>query len=127
MASGTQLHTFPVSSGPLWDLAYTPAGDRLAVRSDGAIYVLDAPTGIEAYRITPMGGVEDFAIVPGVIAIVESGATDVWLYNLAAGAPLTTLSMPLSQPILAIALSPDGNWLAALDEGGTVAVVWIGP
>ena len=120
-AGGSSLGSLSVAGGPIWEVAYTPDGAHIAVRSESFVFVVGEATGTAIYTISEVDTIWDFAISPtGTwIATAVDDSSTVNFYNLSSGAMLGSVTGPAA-PVLAVAASPDGVWLATVDANGTV-------
>jgi DNA-binding SARP family transcriptional activator/WD40 repeat protein len=120
----------PFSAGPsgATDLeALSPTSPLVAeAGDDGSVALLDSRTGERTRRIAGHDAGPDRRGT--VLAISRNGRTlavgtadgAVRFDDVATGRPLGPRHFALVEPVLAMAMSPDGRWLAASDKGATV-------
>jgi len=128
-STGGLRATLPGHAGPPWALAASPDAMRLAVLDPrGAVALWDTQTAQWQAALTPGCRPAALSFAPEArtapLAVgCQDGAVEVW--EPAAGRLRATLT-GLTEPVSALAISPDGTRLAA--SGGGQLQVWeIGP
>ncbi|KAK3837885.1 MAG: WD40-repeat-containing domain protein [Linnemannia elongata] len=107
-------------------IAYSPSGDRIATSSeDGTARIWDPATGNELKCVRHEGSVTSVAFSPFAYQIATSIADwSIWLWNVAANAPnqqaVGHVLLGHTAPVLCIAYSPDGRFLASGSEDRTM-------
>lgn len=120
-ASGRQLHRLEGHEGEVWDLAFFPAGDRLASVSwlpagtnDQSLRIWDLASGTLIHRSSIRGnGSPSVAVSPDgntVATARPDGDVDIWDAN--SGVRIRTDSMS-SVPVRSLSFLNNGNTLAA--------------
>ena len=110
--------------GPVWAVAFSPDGTRVATGSkDGSARVFDATSGEKQSRLD-----HDNAVAVGAVAFSPDGtrvATGSWdhsarVFDAATGAELSRLDHDAE--LLAVAFSPDGTRVATGSHNGSARV-----
>jgi len=107
----------PERIGPRANLAYSADGHHLAVAGDRTllIYHPSRPPILAAGYTVHAG-----ALSPDKRLLASVGAGPVRLYDLGRGAVLQTIFAPGPEPVISVALSPDGRVMAGGGGSGTV-------
>lgn len=123
VASGRRIHVIDGHAGVVNDVAFSDDGARLYTASaDGTIRVWDARTGAQKRVLVRHGfGITRLLIGPGWVAYgAVDGGTRV--IEEATGDEIADLTLE-RRPILAMALSPEGDRIAVGDGQGYVMIV----
>jgi WD40 repeat protein len=136
-ATGTIRHTLTGHTSGVWALAVTPDGSFLASAGlDGEIRIWDPATGTIRHTFTGhTNGVQLLAVAPdgswlasasGAIVDARGGRhvidSDVRIWDLTTGSARHTLTGHTDSMIAALAVAPDGSWLASADNGGEIRI-----
>ncbi|HSJ59223.1 MAG TPA: WD40 repeat domain-containing protein, partial [Anaerolineae bacterium] len=128
VASGDILSTMPGHAGWVWDLAFSPDGQRLAtVDYRGVGRVWDVHTGETLVMLTgPPSGFSVAFCSTGDRLATGSGDGTITLWDAATGLPLLSLSGH-EAPVGALACSPGGDYVATAGFDGTTRVFVVQP
>jgi WD40 repeat protein len=106
-----------VQGAHLFQAVLSPKGDRLALATSEGVILLDAGTWQEVGRLSSGREIEGLAYLPGskvkLALATQTGAIEIW--DLATQTQLSALQSTnsVSAALTAVAVSPDGHWLAA--------------
>jgi WD40 repeat protein/serine/threonine protein kinase len=118
--------SFPVVAGHMWSAAFSPDGRQIVTTDDAGARIWDA----QAHRLRftlPHGDTVYHAVysADGTRLITACGDSTVKIWDTASGARLSELSHGgRALRYYAVALSPDGKLVAAIDMAGEVADAW---
>ncbi len=113
----------PEESHPL---AFSPTGERLARANGRTVYVHDARTGEEIFRVDHLGRVLAFSPDGGRLVSVAGSwernesrllAQGVKVWDSATGRELASYPLPAGQDLSGVAVSPDGGYLVVPKDG----------
>jgi WD40 repeat protein/DNA-binding SARP family transcriptional activator len=123
VSSGEILSSMPGHGGWVWDLAFSPDGKRLAtVDFWGVGRIWDVSTGEPLVELTgPPSGFSVAFCSKGTRLATGSGNGTITLWDAESGLPLLSLSGH-TDPVVGIACSPDGDYLATASFDGTTRV-----
>jgi WD40 repeat protein len=123
LASGEILSTLPGHSGWVWDLAFSPEGNRVAtVDFRGVGRIWDVSSGEALATLTgPPSGFSVAFCSTGTRLATGSGDGTITLWDAGSGLPLLSLGGH-TEPVGGIACSPDGDYLATAGFDGTTRV-----
>jgi WD40 repeat protein len=123
VASGEVLSTMPGHAGWVWDLAFSPDGKHLAtVDFRGVGRIWDASTGESLAALAgPPSGFSVAFCPEGNRLATGSGGGIITLWDAESGLPLLSLGGQ-TDPVGALACSPDGHYLATAGFDGTMRV-----
>ncbi|NIN64528.1 MAG: hypothetical protein GTO63_07465 [Anaerolineae bacterium] len=123
VASGEVVSTLPGHGGWVWDLAFSPGGKRLAtVDFWGVGRIWDVSTGEPLVELTgPPSGFSVASCSKGTRLATGSGNGTITLWDAESGLPLLSLGGH-TDPVVGIACSPDGDYLATASFDGTTRV-----
>ncbi len=131
--TGETVQTCPFPANPVYDIAWSPSGQQLVVAGATRGYaVFEAATGQRGQLfVQPTNSMHRFnacRFTPDAKRIV-TGASDakvrVWdakTHELLAELPSSVQANTSDQPVLAVAASSDGKWIAAAREDTTVTI-----
>jgi WD40 repeat protein len=124
VASGEILSTLPDHVGWVWDLAFSPEGNRVAtVDFRGVGRIWDVSTGQALATLTgPPSGFSVTFCSGGTRLATGSGDGTLTLWDAESGLPLLSLGGHNTDPVGGIACSPDGRYLATAGFDGTTRV-----
>jgi WD40 repeat protein len=127
-ASGEILSTMPGHAGWVWDLAFSPEGERLAtVDFWGVGRVWNVATGEPLIELAgPPSGFSVAYCSQGTRLATGSGDGTNTLWDAESGLPLLSLGGQ-TDPVGGIVCSPDGGYLATAGFDGTVRVYAVEP
>ncbi len=116
-----------VHSSDVWELVFSPAGDRIATASsDGTSALVSYPEGkVVGHAFAPEDGIQSVEALPDGSGLVGGGADGrVRVWDFHQGATMAVSAVGHDRPITEIALSADGHLMATL--GGDQAVrLWM--
>jgi WD40 repeat protein len=117
---------FASSFGRMWSAAFSPDGRQIATTDDRAAQIWDAQTG-QLLATLPHGDTVYQAVYSAdgarLVTTGSDGAVRIW--DAASGALVRELRRGSARPrYYAVAMSPGGKLVAAIDTKGEVAHVW---
>ena len=130
MPSGTQLGR-PINLGGFGDVNFSPDGRRLAVMDRNGIDVLDPRSGRAMQPALRRSGYELDYSPNGKLLLLGQGDGPPVIVDARTGRSRLTLQFPsgytgpdeFSNPARGVAYSPDGKYVASIDQAGTL-VIW---
>jgi WD40 repeat protein/serine/threonine protein kinase len=118
---------FASSFGRMWSAAFSPDGRQIVTTDDRTAQLRDAQTG-QLLATLPHGGDTVYQAVysaDGTRLVTAGGDGGVRIWEAASGAPVRELRPGSAKPrYYAVAMSPDGKLVAAIDTKGELAHVW---
>ena len=126
VARGQELSSFKAGTNPVWDMAWSPNGQRLAIVVDGKVQVRDPATGEVLVSPELFNTYSSVAWSPDGAMLAGGsmgGALEVWDAATGREAAVTMIPMEISDEVHCVAWSPDGRWLAS-GAGGGLVVIW---
>jgi mono/diheme cytochrome c family protein len=126
VSSGLEVAKFTDHASLVSAVAFAPGG-RWVISGgfDGTVAYWNAATGREGWRAEKLGLVTALAVDPHGGFVAVATGTALVLLGLADGHELTRHG-PFNAPLSAVAVSPDGKWIAAGNDAGTVRVWLVG-
>jgi WD40 repeat protein len=125
-ATGRPLHAFQGHRGPVYTVAFSPDGNRLALGGDRTVKVWDAATGKSRPFPGHPGIVFGLAFSPDGRRLVTAGSeAAVMVWEVELGQPILTLTGHAG-PVTGVAFSADGQRIASAGLDRTVRV-WGAP
>ena len=114
------------TSGRTWSAAFSPDGRQIVTTDDMAAQVWNAETGSLSFTLPYDGTVYDAVYsADGTKLVVAGGTGAVKIWETASGRPLREMRRNGAEPrYYAVAMSPDGGRIAAIDTRGAVAHLW---
>jgi WD40 repeat protein len=109
----------------VWSSGWSRDGERLLLGTeDTGLVVVDPTTWRVERRVYLDGGVQTIAQSPDgrILALANEDQPQVWLLDAASLEPVRTLELPASAFAFDLSFSPDGRWLAAGADGGSLSV-----
>lgn len=124
LSTGLEAAKFADHAGLVSAVGFTPNGKWVVSGGfDGTVAYWKAATGAEGWRAEKFGLVTALAVDPQGKFVAVATATALVLLDLTDGRELKRYG-PLAAPLSAVAVSPNGKWLAAGDDAGSVRV-WL--
>jgi WD40 repeat protein len=126
-----QLRDFSLPSWvKVWDVGFSPDGNRILASAEDGVHVWDAATSKELYKLevpTPYRSFVDASFSPDGKWIVSSGpdyTTRVW--DAETRKELVVLREPTRRPVSSARFSPDGKLILTVSHSGDVRL-WRSP
>lgn len=103
--------------GYLYQAALSPKGDALALASTKGVILLDAKNWQELGRLSSGKVIQGLTFLPGtkpqLALATQTGAVEIWDYTTQTQQIAYQAANSASAPLTAVAVSPNGHWLAA--------------
>ena len=124
--TGLEVAKFASHAGLVSAVAFTPNSKWVVSGGfDGSVAYWNAATGAEIWRVKKLGLVTALAVDPKGKFVAVATDTALVLLDIDDGHEIKRYGK-LASPLAAVAVSPDGKWLAAGDDAGTVRVWHVG-
>jgi WD40 repeat protein/serine/threonine protein kinase len=120
---------FAAAAGHMWSAAFSPDGRQIVTTDDACARIWDARTSRLMFTLPHGDTVYDARYsADGARLVTASGDGAVRIWDASTGALVHTLKQARADGkparFFALALSPDGRLVAAIDTAGAVAHVW---
>ncbi len=126
LASGLEVAKFADHTSLVSAVAFTPNGKWVVSGSfDGTVVYWKTADGKEGWRAEKLGLVTGLAIDPQGKFVAVATQSALVLLDLADGRELKRYNR-FASPLSAVAISPNGKWIAAGDDAGSVRVWLVG-
>ncbi len=126
LTSGQEVAKFADHTSLVSAVAFTPNGKWVVSGSfDGTVVYWKAATGAEGWRASELGLVTGLAMDPQGKFVAVATENAIVLLDLTDGREIKRYGK-FTSPVSAVAVSPNGKWLAAGNDAGVVRVWLVG-
>jgi WD40 repeat protein/serine/threonine protein kinase len=117
---------FTAAKGRMWSASFSPDGRQIVTTDDTCAQIWDALTSRLLFKLPHDSEVNHAVYSKDGARLVTGAADTVRIWDASTGALVRELKRNTSKPPIyfIVALSPDGQLVAAIDAGGEVAHVW---